>query len=103
MAARYDLVVIGAGSTGLTAAAFARRLGVRVALVESDRVGGDCTWTGCVPSKALVHAAKVAHLMRHADAVGLDPIDQEVDLSRVMASVGEAIQRVYAFHGLTLE
>lgn len=95
MVGRYDLVVIGAGSTGLSAAAFARRLGARVALVESDRVGGDCTWTGCVPSKALLHAAKVAHQMRHADAVGLDPVNPQVELSRVMASVGAAIQRVY--------
>jgi pyruvate/2-oxoglutarate dehydrogenase complex dihydrolipoamide dehydrogenase (E3) component len=96
MADRYDLVVIGAGSTGITAASFARKLGARVALVESDRVGGDCTWTGCVPSKALLHAAKVAHQMRHADCVGLDPVNPQVDLSKVMASVQAGIQRVYA-------
>lgn len=97
MADSYDLVVIGAGSAGLTAASFARRLGARVALVEQDRVGGDCTWTGCVPSKALLHAARVAHQMRHADSVGLDPIHPKVDLARVMASVRAAIDRVYAF------
>ena len=97
MADRYDLAVIGAGSSGLTAASFARKLGARVALVESHRVGGDCTWTGCVPSKALLHAAKVAHQMRHADSVGLDPVNLQVDLSKVMASVQAAIQRVYAF------
>ncbi len=97
MSDRYDLAVIGAGSAGLTAVSFARQLGARVALVESDRVGGDCTWTGCVPSKALLHAAKVAHQMRHADAVGLDPVPPQVDLARVMARVGAASQRVYAF------
>ncbi len=97
MGHRYDLVVIGAGSTGLPAAAFARQLGARVVLVESDRVGGDCTWTGCVPSKALLHAAKVAHQMRHADSVGLDSVQPRVDLAKVMAGVGAAIQRVYAF------
>ncbi len=75
MADRYDLAVIGAGSAGLTAVSFARRLGARVALVEQDRLGGDCTWTGCVPSKALLHAAKVVHRMRHADGVGLQPVD----------------------------
>ena len=47
----YDLLIIGSGSAGLTAARFAAQLGVRVALVEKDRVGGDCTWTGCVPAK----------------------------------------------------
>ncbi len=97
MAKSYDLVVIGGGSAGLTAASTARRLGARVALVERDRLGGDCTWTGCVPSKALLHAAKVAHQMRHADAVGLDPVDPQVDLSAVMASVRAAVERVHAF------
>lgn len=53
----YDLAIIGAGSAGLTAARFAARLGKRVALIEANRVGGDCTWTGCVPSKALLQAA----------------------------------------------
>jgi pyruvate/2-oxoglutarate dehydrogenase complex dihydrolipoamide dehydrogenase (E3) component len=50
----YDLAIIGAGSAGLMAADFATRLGVRVVLVEKNRIGGDCTWTGCVPSKALL-------------------------------------------------
>jgi pyruvate/2-oxoglutarate dehydrogenase complex dihydrolipoamide dehydrogenase (E3) component len=60
----YDLVIIGAGSGGLIAAGFAAQLGARVVLVEKSRIGGDCTWTGCVPSKALLKAAKVAHEVR---------------------------------------
>ena len=48
----YDLVVIGAGSGGLTAATFGLEIGARVALVERKRIGGDCTWTGCIPSKS---------------------------------------------------
>lgn len=97
MADSYDLVVIGAGSTGLSAASTAAQLGARVALVERDRVGGDCTWTGCVPSKALLAAAKVARQMRRADAFGLPPADLPVDLALVMAQVRGAIQRVYQF------
>jgi glutathione reductase (NADPH) len=58
---RYDLVVIGAGSGGLVAARFAAKLGAKVALAEKNRIGVDCTWTGCVPSKALLKAAKIAH------------------------------------------
>lgn len=96
VADHYDLVVAGAGSAGLAAAGFARRLGARVALVEAHRVGGDCTWTGCVPSKALLHAAGVAHAMRHADAVGLPAHDVTADLGAVMARVRQAIGRVYA-------
>ena len=67
----FDLVIIGAGSGGLTAAAFAAQLGAKVALVEKHRIGGDCTWTGCVPSKALLKAAKVAHEVRNSARFGI--------------------------------
>ncbi|KAL3806521.1 hypothetical protein ACHAXA_002563 [Cyclostephanos tholiformis] len=63
-ATTYDLVVIGGGSSGLTAAKFARTFGKTVCLVECSRIGGDCTWTGCVPSKTLLHAAKRAWTWR---------------------------------------
>ena len=58
---RADLVVVGMGSGGMTAAEFAAELGLRVVVVERHRVGGDCLWTGCVPSKALIASARVAH------------------------------------------
>ena len=93
--ANYDLVIIGAGSAGLTAASFAVQLGRRVALVEKDRIGGDCTWTGCVPSKALLKAARVAHEMRHADRYGLGPAEPAVDLKKIMARVMSVVQEVY--------
>jgi len=93
----YDLVVIGAGSAGVWAAPFAARLGARVALVEKERIGGDCTNYGCVPSKALLKAAGVAWHMRTAERFGFDAVQQTVDLGRVMASVRQAIDRVYAF------
>jgi pyruvate/2-oxoglutarate dehydrogenase complex dihydrolipoamide dehydrogenase (E3) component len=92
----YDLIIIGGGSAGLTAAGFAVQLGVRVALVEKHRTGGDCTWTGCVPSKTLLKAAKVAHEMRTADRYGLTPIQPNVDLKSVMAHVRSVIAQVYA-------
>jgi pyruvate/2-oxoglutarate dehydrogenase complex dihydrolipoamide dehydrogenase (E3) component len=63
----FDLIVIGLGSAGLTAAQIASRdLGLKVAAIERDRVGGDCLWTGCIPSKTLAHSARVAHLIAHA-------------------------------------
>ena len=67
----YDLVIIGAGAAGLIAARFAARLGARVLLAERDRIGGDCTWTGCVPSKSLIRVAKAAHEVRTAQRFGL--------------------------------
>jgi pyruvate/2-oxoglutarate dehydrogenase complex dihydrolipoamide dehydrogenase (E3) component len=83
----YDLVIIGGGSTGLMAAGFAVQLGACVAIVEKHRLGGECTWTGCVPSKTLLKAAKVAHQMRTADRYGLPPVEPAVDLKSVMAQV----------------
>jgi pyruvate/2-oxoglutarate dehydrogenase complex dihydrolipoamide dehydrogenase (E3) component len=71
MAESYDLAIIGAGSGGIVAARFAARAGARVALVEKHRIGGDCTWTGCVPSKALLKVARVAHEARHVSLFGL--------------------------------
>lgn len=96
MPSRYDIAVIGAGSAGLTAARFASRLGKRVALIEANRVGGDCTWTGCVPSKALLHAAKVAHTVRNANRYGISARDQQVDFAAVMCRVKSAVKEVYA-------
>jgi len=79
----YDLVVVGMGSAGLTATEFATGLGLRVAVVERARIGGDCLWTGCVPSKALVASAKVAHTMRNAHRVGLASVEPVIDLPTV--------------------
>jgi pyruvate/2-oxoglutarate dehydrogenase complex dihydrolipoamide dehydrogenase (E3) component len=75
----FDVVTIGGGSAGLIAAAFAAGLGARAALVEKTQLGGECLWTGCVPSKALLHAAAVANTIRHASEAGIDagPIARE--------------------------
>ena len=91
----YDLIIIGAGSAGLIAARFARGLGLSVALVERSRVGGDCTWTGCVPSKALLKAAGVAHSVRTAERYGLPACGPEVDLRRVMDRIRSVIRQIY--------
>lgn len=96
MTERYDVVVVGAGSAGLSAAGFAAQLGSRVAIVERDRVGGDCTWSGCVPSKALLHAARLAQKMRGAGTFGLGVADGPIDLGRVLGSVQATVERVAA-------
>ena len=94
---RYDLVVVGAGSAGLIAAPFASAMGARVLLVEKDRIGGDCTWTGCVPSKALIHTAGIVHSVREAAPLSTAPMAVTLDTGRVMARVQAAIDGVYAF------
>ena len=97
MADEYDLIVIGAGSAGLPAAGFGARVGASVLLVERDRVGGECTWSGCIPSKTLLHAAQVAQVMRQAARVGIRAVEPEVDLAAVMGAVRATIDRVYHF------
>ncbi len=93
--ARYDLVIIGMGSGGMIGAEFAATIGLRVAVIERDRVGGDCLWTGCVPSKALLASAKAAHVMRTADTYGLPSVIPDIDTSLVWKRI-RAIQQEIA-------
>ena len=94
---RYDVVVIGAGSGGLVGARFAAQLGAKVALVEKNRIGGDCTWTGCVPSKALLKAAKVAHEIRTSARYGINTAASITDMSEVREYIRRAMESVYRF------
>lgn len=90
MAWTHDVVVIGAGSAGLTAAGGCARLGLRVALVERDRMGGECLNTGCVPSKALLAASRRAQVMR-GTRLGISGSGPVVDFAAVRAHVTAAI------------
>lgn len=82
---RYNLVVIGAGTAGLVTAAGAVGLGAKVALVERDLMGGDCLNVGCVPSKGLLAAARIARTIRNANEFGVQiPADTAVDFRFVM-------------------
>ena len=80
----YDLVAIGAGTGGLITALLGSTLGARVALVERHLMGGDCLNVGCVPSKAVIRAAEVAHEARSASALGLELSDGALDFAAAM-------------------
>lgn len=86
---RYDLVVLGGGTAGLVAAIGAAVVGARVALVERELLGGDCLTFGCVPSKALLHAARLAHAARTSVEVGLDGEASRVRFEVVMRHLRE--------------
>jgi pyruvate/2-oxoglutarate dehydrogenase complex dihydrolipoamide dehydrogenase (E3) component len=95
MTHEYDLVVLGGGAAGLVAAGMAAVLGAKTALVEVAKLGGDCTWHGCVPSKSLLKAAKVAHEMRTANRYGLKPSAPDHDFSHVMRRVHSIQEHLY--------
>jgi pyruvate/2-oxoglutarate dehydrogenase complex dihydrolipoamide dehydrogenase (E3) component len=95
MAEAFDLIVIGAGSGGLTAAEFAARLGIKVALIEKDRIGGDCTWTGCIPSKALLKVAKMAHHTRTAGQYGIETPAPVTNMAKVRDYIHQTIADIY--------
>jgi pyruvate/2-oxoglutarate dehydrogenase complex dihydrolipoamide dehydrogenase (E3) component len=91
----YDVAVIGGGTAGLVAAGMSALLGAKTALIEENRLGGDCTWTGCIPSKTLLHTAAVAHAARAAEARGLIRCDVHVNFAAVMRHVREVRPTVY--------
>lgn len=91
---KYDLTVIGGGSGGLTAARIATSLGANVLLVDKERLGGDCLNYGCVPSKSLIHVARIMQEAKQAAKFGLVPADPGIDMAKVSNYVQGVIQRV---------
>ena len=69
---KYDLIIIGGGSGGLSAAAGATKLGLKVLLIEKNKLGGDCLWNGCIPSKTLIHEADKMRVLREENFFGID-------------------------------
>ncbi|HLR25584.1 MAG TPA: FAD-dependent oxidoreductase [Fodinibius sp.] len=91
----FDAIVIGGGSAGLTAAGLAANLGAKTLLVEKEQLGGDCTWTGCVPSKILLKAGKVAHQIRSAGKYGLIDGSPQIDYSKLMNHLKQRQEEIY--------
>ena len=81
----YDLIVLGSGPGGYVAAIRASQLGLKVAIVERENLGGICLNWGCIPTKALLRSAEVFHNMKHADAYGLSAGQPGFDLAKVVA------------------
>jgi pyruvate/2-oxoglutarate dehydrogenase complex dihydrolipoamide dehydrogenase (E3) component len=90
---RYDLAVIGGGTAGLVSSAVSVGIGAKTALIEQHRLGGECLWTGCVPSKALIRSASVLHTLRRAADFGLDA-EGRADFARVMERVHAIIRQI---------
>ncbi len=90
-----DLIILGGGAGGLVVASVAAQLGLRVSLIEQhDKLGGDCLHYGCVPSKTLLHSARVASLMRHAARYGLPAVSPQVDIRAINARIRSVIEQI---------
>jgi dihydrolipoamide dehydrogenase len=90
----YNLVAIGAGSGGLVSAYIAAAVKAKVALIEKDKMGGDCLNTGCVPSKALIRSAKMVSYAKRAKEFGLQSGHVEYDFAEVMERVQRVIEKI---------
>lgn len=91
----YDMVILGAGSGGYAAALRGAQLGLRVALIEADKIGGTCLHRGCVPTKAILHSAETAEAVREAAAVGVRAVYQGLDMPAVQKYKNGVISRMY--------
>lgn len=90
-----DIAIIGAGAGGLSVAAIAAQIGLKVILIESGKMGGDCLNYGCIPSKALLASAKMAYQARyHANTLGIGITGITIDFKKVMCHVHNTIQRI---------
>ncbi|MDK8462302.1 bifunctional TVP38/TMEM64 family protein/FAD-dependent oxidoreductase [Marinobacter sp. SS13-12] len=90
----YNLLVVGGGSAGLVSAYIAAAVKAKVALIEKDKMGGDCLNTGCVPSKALIRSAKAADTLRHANRYGLESVPVTGSFRNIMNRVQDVIAKV---------
>jgi dihydrolipoyl dehydrogenase len=95
MAASFDLVVLGAGSGGYACALRAAELGLTVGMVEQDKVGGTCLHRGCIPTKAMLHAAEVADSVRSGSQFGIHAAIDKVDLVGVVSYADSVVERIY--------
>ncbi len=95
----FDLVILGSGSGGYAAALRAAQLGMTVALIERDKLGGTCLHRGCIPTKALLHSAEVADVTKEAAHFGVNATFQSIDMAQVNKYRDSIIEKLYK--GLT--
>ena len=91
----YDIVILGGGSGGYAAALRGAQLGMKVALIEADKVGGTCLHKGCIPTKALLHAAEVADVTRESGQFGVNATFQGIDMPKVNAYKDQIVSKLH--------
>ena len=94
----FDVVVLGGGAAGLFAASGTQNLGAKTCMIEKNKLGGDCTWYGCIPSKALLKSAHALSLAKRLKSFGISSGDSQYDTSKVMSHVRDIINTVSTHH-----
>lgn len=95
MSNEYDLVVLGGGTGGYVAAIRASQLGMKVAVIEKDKLGGTCLHRGCIPSKSLLHSASVFQMFRYGERFGVRAEKVEFDFLKMQERKEEIVSRLY--------
>lgn len=91
----YDVIVIGGGAAGLTASGMCVSFGAKTLLIESDKLGGDCTWYGCIPSKTLLNASKIAYQMQKGLKMGITSGKLQIEANKIFELVRNIRQQIY--------
>ena len=92
---QFDLVILGGGSGGYACALRASQLGMSVALIEQDKVGGTCLHRGCIPTKALLHAGEIADSTRQAGEFGINAQFHNIDMNGVNSYKDGVVSKLY--------
>ncbi|MCH7590941.1 FAD-dependent oxidoreductase [PVC group bacterium] len=96
---KFDIVFIGGGAGGLFGASVAKALGAKACIIDKKRLGGDCTWYGCVPSKALLKSSQVARLLKNASQFGLKTSGVlEFEYGSIMDHVRDVVNDIVKHH-----
>ena len=90
----FNLIAIGAGAGGLVSSFIGASIKAKVALIEKNKMGGDCLNNGCVPSKALISSAKAVQMMKKHSLYGLKNVNYEVDFAQVMERIQDIITKI---------
>ncbi len=93
---KFDVIIIGGGPAGLVASKLVKAFGKSVAIVEAKKLGGDCTHTGCVPSKTLLKAASAVYEAKHLEKYGIAIKQLELDTSNVLSHVKSIVDEIYS-------
>src|SRR5918912_2484689 len=91
----FDVAVIGGGSAGYVGAIRGAQLGLKVAVIEKEKLGGTCLHRGCIPTKSFLHSSSLAHELKHAEALGLKSDGVQIDWQAVLKRKDSVVNQLW--------